>query len=263
MSNHKNPLEDYDPALAYKLATQILPGLEKYFRAEYKGLDNIPNRPFLGVGNHGGAYYTPECYLWAGKYIFDKHEPHMLGLTHSLGVDVMEKLHIPFVKSGMIRGEYKNAISALNEGYALMVYPGGDRETAKPFKERYTIDFYGHKGYISLAIEAGVPILPVVAIGGHESVLTWYDGAEVTKLLGLQSRYRLNILPFTIPALPLPAQITISVLPAFDATTKVDKALARDPETVAKLDAELRAMMQAEMDELAKDRLPWVGKMSK
>jgi len=261
MENTPKDIENIDPALAYKLATKILPKLEKYFRAEYKGLENIPKRNFLGVGNHGGAYYTPECYLWAGKYIIDKNEPFMLGLTHSLGVDVMEKMQIPFVRSGMIKGDYKNAIGALNSGYALMVYPGGDRETAKPFKERYTIDFYGHKGYISLAIEAGVPILPVVAVGGHESVLTWYDGAEVTEFFGWKKKFRLNVLPFTLPAVPLPAQITISVLPAFNKTMEVDKSLARDPETLAKLDAELLALMQAEMDELAKGRLPWVGKI--
>lgn len=262
--NIKDPLANYDPELAHTLAKNILPKIEKYFRAEYKGFDNIPNSPFLGVGNHGGAYYTPETFLWSGKYIMERtpERPHMLGLTHSFAVDIQEKIKSPFVRTGMIRGEYKNAIKVLKDGYAVMVYPGGDRETCKPFKERYLIDFYGHKGYLSLAIEAQVPILPVVSIGGHEAVLSWYDGAEVTELLGWKRKFRLNVLPFTLPALPLPAQITVSVLPPFTRTLDYKPEDARNPEVLEKLNEELLALMQAEMDVLAKDRLPWVGKVT-
>lgn len=263
MENQPEFLKTYDPELAHTLAKNILPKLEKYFRAEYKGFDNIPNRNFLGVGNHGGAYYTPETFLWSGKYIMEKtpEQPNMLGLTHSFAVDIQEKIKSPFVRTGMIRGEYKNAIEALGHGYSIMVYPGGDRETCKPFKERYTIDFYGHKGYLTLAIEAGVPILPVVSIGGHEAVLSWYDGAEVAELLGWKKKFRLNVLPFTLPALPLPAQITVSVLPPFTKTLDVKKEDARNPEVLAKLNEELLGLMQTEMDHLAEDRLPWVGKV--
>lgn len=60
-------LKNYDPELAQTLAKNILPKIEKYFRAEYKGFDNIPNRNFLGVGNHGGAYYTPETFFMVGQ----------------------------------------------------------------------------------------------------------------------------------------------------------------------------------------------------
>lgn len=254
-----DPLYNYDPEYTYQLAEKIFPLYEKYFRAEYKGFENIPDRNFLGVGNHGGAYYTPESMIWSGKLIMDRREPVMVGLTHSFAVDIQKKVGSPFIKTPMIKGEYKNAINVMSRGYSVMVYPGGDRETAKPFKERYDINFYNHKGYISLAIEAQVPILPVVSIGGHESVLTWWDGAELAEMLGFRKKFRLNVLPLTAPLFPLPAQITISVLPPVS-TSAYSPDQKKDPEVLEKLNKEVLEAMQAEMDILAADRIPWVGK---
>ncbi len=55
----------------------------------------------------------------------------------------------------------RDALDALNDGAALIVFPEGERETAdgrlRPFKP----------GIIGIAIHAGVPILPVTIIGGN------------------------------------------------------------------------------------------------
>ena len=53
----------------------------------------------------------------------------------------------------------------------MLVYPGGDYEVHRPSWERNRVDFGGRKGFIRLAIEQDVPIVPVVAIGGQETAL--------------------------------------------------------------------------------------------
>lgn len=50
-------IEDFRPAWVHKAAQLYLPVLETYYRAEFIGLDNIPDGPFLGVGNHSGMHY--------------------------------------------------------------------------------------------------------------------------------------------------------------------------------------------------------------
>ena len=47
-------------------------------------------------------------------------------------------------------------------GAALLVYPGGDYEVHRPIWERNRVDFGGRKGFIRLALEQDVPIVPVV-----------------------------------------------------------------------------------------------------
>ena len=65
----------------------------------------------------------------------------------------------------------ENAKRALDSGAAVLVYPGGDYEVHRPSWERNRVDFGGRKGFIRLAIEQDVPIVPVVAVGGQETAL--------------------------------------------------------------------------------------------
>ena len=51
----------------------------------------------------------------------------------------------------------------------VVVLPGGDYDVYRPTLSENTIDFDGRTGYLRAAVNARVPIVPVVAIGGHES----------------------------------------------------------------------------------------------
>ncbi len=88
------------------------------------------------------------------------------------------------------------------------------------------IDFDGRTGYGTTALEADVPIVPAVSIGGQETQLFITRGDRLAKLLGLK-RIKLDILPITIgfpfglsvllPAnLPLPTKIVYRVLEPID-----------------------------------------------
>ena len=87
---------------------------------------------------------------------------------------------------------------------------------------RTSIDFDGRTGYVRTAIEAGVPIVPMVSIGGQETQLFLARGDSIARRLGLK-RLRVEILPISIgfpfglsvffpPNLPLPAKIVTRVL---------------------------------------------------
>jgi hypothetical protein len=90
--------------------------------------------------------------------------------------------------------------------------------------------------------------------------------------LGLDKLFQLHVFPLTwslgrgwrfgrqLPYIPLPAQITFSVLRPFD-TTDFTPDDARNERLITAIDAEIRARMQAEMNRLSKGRIPVIGKL--
>ena len=131
-------------------------------------------------------------------------------------------------KFGTVAASPENARQALESGAALLVYPGGDYEVHRPSWEGNQVDFGGRKGFIRLALEQEVPIVPVVAIGGQETALFLTRGERLAQLLRVDRLFRLKVLPVSIALpwvlnvgdmmghIPLPAKITIETLPAID-----------------------------------------------
>lgn len=268
-------IEDFDPTLVHKVARLYLPILERYHRAEFLGMENIPDGPFLGVGNHTGIHFMPESFLWLCKYHADAGHRPMYTLVHDFVYRMAEKLGLPLHALGILDAEKGSAYEALQEGCAVTVYPAGDRDNAKPFWERNEIDFFDHTGYVTLALNAGVPIVPVVGVGGGESVFTLASGSRIAELTGLKKYLKIHTWPiywsfpfgwhvghFPALGLPLPTQVTVSVLEPI-ATLGYGEDAANDPMIVAELNAKVLRAMQAEVDRLVKGRIPVIGRIGK
>jgi len=113
-------------------------------------------------------------------------------------------------------------------GAALLVYPGGDYEVHRPSWQSAKVDFGGRKGFIRLALDKDVPIVPVVSVGGQETALFLTRGEGLAKLLRLDKMFRLKVLPISLALpwglnvgdmlghLPGPAKITTQVLHPID-----------------------------------------------
>jgi 1-acyl-sn-glycerol-3-phosphate acyltransferase len=274
---HASPVEPgelgaFDRAYAQRHWSWIARWFGRYFRAQLHGLERFPERPFLSVGNHHGAVMMPEAALLLSGYHAAGRSPPLLSLAHDLMFSVPPRAFARALgRLGAIRSGRTQALEALRQGYALHVFPGGEIDGYKPFWRRNQIDFAGRTGYVRLALRAGVPIVPVVSIGAHEVLFVWWDGRSLARRLGLDRRLRLEILPILScipwllwigvppPFLPLPAQVTIQVLEPLP-LDEYDASAADDPAIVARIDAEVRARMQAALDELARGRLPILGR---
>jgi 1-acyl-sn-glycerol-3-phosphate acyltransferase len=203
-----------------------------YLRAEVRGLENIPeDGPVLLVGNHSGGNMIVDTFAFtlAFETYFGVERP-FYQLAHNL-VLLLGQL-MPWVpnlrKFGTVAAGHENAERALRAGAAVLVYPGGDYETHRPSWESAKVDFNDRKGFIRLALRNGVPIVPVVSIGGQETALFLSRGETLARLLRLDKMFRLKVLPISIAIpwglnvgdmlthVPLPAKITIEVLPAID-----------------------------------------------
>jgi 1-acyl-sn-glycerol-3-phosphate acyltransferase len=128
----------------------------------------------------------------------------------------------------------------LDRDAALLVYPGGDWETYRPSWESSKIDFAGRKGFARLALEYGVPIVPVVSIGGQETALFLGQGSRLSRALRLDKAFRIKVLPpvlgppvgttvLDLPIrFPLPAKITVSVGQPIDLREKLGSRAGAD-----------------------------------
>ena len=200
-------------------------------------------------------------------------KPPMKVLVHHIFHEIASFLKLPESEFGVLDACPGNAINALKSSNSVTVYPGGDRENSKPFSERYNIDFFDHYGYIQLALRARVPILPIVGIGGGETLFVLSSGDQIAKKTGLSKFLKLHTWPiywslpfgwhmghFPFLSLPLPSQITISVLPPFS-IEKYSENDADNLEVLQQINEDIVQLMQEEMDRLSEGRIPVIGKI--
>jgi 1-acyl-sn-glycerol-3-phosphate acyltransferase len=200
-----------------------------YFRAEVSGLDRIPAEgPVLLVGNHSGGTMIADTFVFAQAF-YGHFGPHRL--FHQLAHDLVFKvpgLRTLVQRYGTVPASPDNMKRALDGDAALLVYPGGDEESFRPSWETSDITFAGRTGFVKLALEHGVPVVPIVALGGQETALFLGRGRSIAKALQLNSIARLKVVPpvlgppFGVTVLdfpgriPLPAKIRVRVMPPID-----------------------------------------------
>ena len=249
---------------------RTLPGLRAlihaWFRPEVRGLEHIPDGPSLLVGNHSGGLYIADTFV-VGIAFYERFGPERR--FHQLAHDLAARM--PGLGSlrryGMVPASHDNARSAMAEGAPVLVYPGGDHETFRPTSHADRIEFAGRQGFVHLALQQDVPIVPVVATGGQETALFVTRGRRAAKLLRLDRIARVKVLPVSIGPpfginvldfpgrLPLPAKITVQVLEPIDLRAR----FGADPDPDAVYEA-VTSVMQETLTALEAERtLPVVG----
>jgi 1-acyl-sn-glycerol-3-phosphate acyltransferase len=261
-------LDAWDPEYIRTTLPTLRLFSDVYHRAEVRGLANIPAEgPVLLVGNHSGGTLISDTFVFAQAF-YDHFGP--LRRFHQLAHDLV--FQIPGVRAslsrfGTVPASPENRGKALERDAALLVYPGGDHETYRPSWESAEIDFAGRTGFVKLAIEHDVPIVPIVAIGGQETALFLGRGRRFARLLRLDSMLRLKVLPaqlgppFGVTVLdlpgriPLPAKITVRALPKID----VKQRLGAKPDIEEAYEL-VTGKMQKALHDLDEERsLPVIG----
>jgi 1-acyl-sn-glycerol-3-phosphate acyltransferase len=260
-------LDERDPDYIRERLPQLWLLSSLWFRGDVRGLGNVPETgPVLLVGNHSGGNMTPDTIVFTlafSTYFGVERRFHQLAHNLVLSMPGLSYLR----KFGTVAASERNAREALRAGAAVLVYPGGDYDVHRPSWQRNRIDFGGRKGFIRLALDEGVPIVPVVAVGGQETALFLSRGEGLARVLGLDRLLRLKVLPISLALpwgvnfgdmlghIPLPAKITVEALPAID----LRREFGPEPDVDEVYDHVVR-LMQDTLEALAAERrLPVIG----
>jgi 1-acyl-sn-glycerol-3-phosphate acyltransferase len=158
-------------------------------------------------------------------------------------------------KLGAVPARQEHAAELLARGAAVLVYPGGDLDAFKPWRERHQVKFGERSGFIKTALRAGVPIVPVVSVGAHETFAVVTDGRELARRVGLKRWTRMEVLPLILCLpwgvwigafeghIPVPSKVRIRVLPSI---TLHGSPL--DEDYVRRAREEVRSTMQSAVD---------------
>ncbi len=237
----------------------------KYTRLEFEAPEEIVSAPALVVANHGfGGIFDLNVFALAETFRqmgYDADNPAIM-LTHEMAWKTGIGKYLE--QGGFVRANRANALAGLRSGRFVFVLPGGDVDAAKPWRLRHEIIFDGRTGFAQLAIDAGVPIVPVVVIGAGESLFVLSDGQRLARALRLDKVMRLKAVPVTF-SLPWGLSIgTAAVTPYLPLPTKLrvafcDTVEAAPGEDAASLAGRVHEAMSAKAAELSRGRVPVLG----
>jgi hypothetical protein len=82
---------------------------------------------------------------------------------------------------GAVRGTRENCARLFARGDAVLVFPGGGREVMKRKHEKYRLIWKERVGFARLAIQYGVPIVPLAAVGVEDMFEILVDAGEILR----------------------------------------------------------------------------------
>ena len=245
------------------------PLMDYWFRMEVEGWENIPEPPALLIGIHSGAPFVWDA--WTVGVQWWRHfgtERPLHGTAHD-ALMALPGFGAYFRRMGVIPAAPDSITGALAAGRDVAVWPGGERDSLRPWTKRDEATLAGRKGFVRLAIRTGVPIVPIATVGGPDSMPVLATGRRIAQALRLDRLARLKMFPIALqvpwgvspallPELPLPTKIRT----AFQPPVEVDPDPARtdDERYVGSKYQQTRRAIQDGMDRLARRRrLPLFG----
>ena len=241
------------------LIRSALPAVERFNRSYLQlrrdGLEHVPSGPALYVSNHNGGITGPDllCTLGTLLHVRGADAP-LYALAHDFVMRHVPQAGRLLQRFGALRACPSNALRALAQGGQVLVYPGGDLEAYRHSRKRDRIVLGERTGFVRVAREAGVPIVPIVVHGAHRSAYIFNDGRAIARRLQLARWGRLERFPLALalpwglavgpwtPYLPLPFPIRLRVLPPIRVGADDDATAVRE---------HVRARMQTTLDALA------------
>jgi 1-acyl-sn-glycerol-3-phosphate acyltransferase len=245
------------------------PLMDYYFRMEIEGWENIPDAPSLLIGIHSGAPFVWDAWTVGVQWWRHFGSSRKLHGTAHDALMAAPGIGWYFRKMGVLPAAPDSIAAALAAGQDVALWPGGERDSLRPWTQRDEAVLAGRTGFVKLAIRSGVPIVPISTVGGPDSMPVLTQGKRLAKLLQLDKIARLKLFPI---AFQLPWGISPALLPEFPLPTKIrtafgqpieldhDPERADDQEYVQAVYEDVCDAIQNGMDKLARRRrLPLFG----
>ncbi len=220
------PDHGHDPRFLERISPLLDFLYAKYFRVRMLGLENVPKTgAALLVANHSGGVPYDGAMLIQGIY---RHHPahrrlRPLVANFAFRSPWMSQL---MARIGGVKASSGSARELLEKGDLVAVFPEGLRGVGKLYRERYRLERFGRGGFVRLASETGVPIIPVAIVGAEEIHPVLAKITTLAEPLGLPYIPITPTFPLLGPLglLPVPTKWTIQIgepimVPAADSNT--------------------------------------------
>jgi 1-acyl-sn-glycerol-3-phosphate acyltransferase len=155
---------------------------QRYWRIEVTGAQNVPTEgPVILVSNHSGAL------PFDGSMIVTSVElerQRVVRYLYDRFVDAVSPVAAFYRKTGGATATRDNAITLLQAGQALLIFPEGVPGVAKPFSDRYHLQPF-QPGFARMAMALDVPIVPVAVVGAEEIYPLMGRAESIGRMLGM------------------------------------------------------------------------------
>jgi 1-acyl-sn-glycerol-3-phosphate acyltransferase len=266
--------DETSPEVIHRVSEALAP-LEAYHRFRVHGLERVPETGCLLVANHSCGIISEVLLMLRAWHRHFGDRP-VRALSHQAWWQFPAK-YAQFPKIGAVFAHPEVARQRLGRGEALLVFPGGEQEACRPFTERYRVTLGGRSGFVNLARDAGVPIVPVVICGSHMSSVILPGGETIARKTPLGKAFGIKSFPLTVGTAvwgtsAIASGVSLALLPLvpFFSAAAIVQALVplptriemevlepiaiREGEANAEVTGRLIAAMQASMDRMAADR---------
>ena len=163
-----------NPGFVEWTARWLGPWVRLWYRPSLEGTEHLPESgSYLIVSNHSGGG-TVEVYClvltWYERFGFSRP---LAGFAHPLAFR-LPVLRYCTRQLGIIPSTYEAASLAIERRVPIIVFPGGDHEGYRPIWQARRVDFAGRKGFIKIAKQHRIPIVPMAIRGSHVTLpIAW------------------------------------------------------------------------------------------
>jgi 1-acyl-sn-glycerol-3-phosphate acyltransferase len=226
-----------------------------YWRVDVAGIDELPaDGPVLLVANRSGILPYDGLMIShvVAESISERCRPRFLVADWLITLPFVQ----PFLaRVGGVRACRENADRLLRTGRSVVAFPEGLKGAGKVFRQRYRLKRFGRGGVVRVAIEVGVPMVPVAVIGAEEAHPVLFKMETLARSIGVSF---IPVTP-TFPALgplgllPLPSKWSIRFGTPIE-TEHLGARTAQDELLVSRMTEELRSEIQTMVDEDLRSR---------
>ena len=244
----------FDPEFTTKIFLPLLrPLVQSWFRLEVRGAENLPTEgSALLVSNHAGT--MPLDGMILHTVVFDEIGRHV----RMLGADLIFKT--PYSndlarKTGTTLACQEDAERLLGSDQLVAVFPEGFKGLGKLYADRYKLQRFGRGGFVSAAVRAQVPIIPVSIVGSEEIYPLISRAPTLARALGVPYFPVTPLFPWlgVLGMIPLPSKWIIEFGEAVT-TDELPPGAADDPMVVFNVTDQVRETIQQTLYSLLMQR---------
>ncbi len=154
-------------AIAGPLQRILGPAGRRMWPADVRGLAHLPDHDrYVIIANHSGlgpAELFAMLLWWTERYGDDKP---IASMAHPAA------FQLPWLRAvlhgyGAVEATREGAAWARSQRVPLLLFPGGDAEAMRPFYRAHRVDLQGRKGWIRIAREHGLDVVPLCISNSH------------------------------------------------------------------------------------------------